>query len=99
MSSFAKLTSIVDVSDSERCTYIGVSESREPDLRCRQAAYHLFTQSGHCGQHLTDDEVATVLPRIRAWKLGMEDLYLAVTTMTQVRVRDVTVHVEVTDRG
>ena len=97
MSSFTKIPAIADVSESKRCSYTGVAESRDPGQRCRFTTYHLHPASGHCSRHLTDEEIATVLPRIRAWRDGMEDLYGAVTTMTGVRLPNVSVQIEVTE--
>ena len=99
MASFTKIPTIADVSDSGRCTYTGthMGAYHNEQEQCRNLAYHLIPQGNHCRNHLTALEIATVLPRIAAWTQGLEDLYSAVTTMTQGSVPKVTVSIEVTE--
>ena len=99
MSSFTKIPSIADVSESQQCTYTGQRMGRyhNEEQQCERLAYHLLPQGTHCSFHLTDEDIVTVLPRIQAWKQGIEDLYGAVTTMTAGKVPGVSVHIELTE--
>ena len=99
MASFTKIPTIADVSDAGRCTYTGAQMGPYHNEREQFSllAYHLIPQGRHCRNHLTPEEIATVLPRIAAWTQGIEDLYLAVTTMTQGTVPTVSVSIEVTE--
>ncbi len=96
--SFTKIPSIADISESGRCTYEGPKGSQRDRVgQCDRLAYHLLPQGGHCSHHLTDEDIVTVLPRIQAWKQGMEDLYGSVTTMTAGKLPSVSVYIELTE--
>ncbi len=99
MASFTKIPTIADVSNAGRCTYTGerMGPYHQDQEQCRHLAYHLIPQGQHCRNHLTSQEIATVLPRIAAWTQGIEDLYSAVTTMGQGKVPVVSVSIELTE--
>lgn len=94
MATFTKIALLGDVvPERVDCSYVVTKEYNRGTAPCEHPSFPLLPETDHCVRHLTEQEMATLLPRLKAWRDGLAALYGAVVTLPEVKLPDITVSV------